>query len=221
MGFSSTNSIATRNSSVLPRFSTHCFDIVGPSYLHSLTKRKPNLLQNGFLVAGIIWHAELNETDVAGFLRKIATLTSLRKLGRFQSMLVSNGFTRDALMLCRSRGVIAVTPETLLGRDVAQALITLLNTLERAAGIAIENPEKIQALFEKLSHIEGLSGNLRGALFEMIVGNIVKALNAGSIDIGEIVTDPITRGIADIDVRLVKEDAIICYECKDMHLINR
>lgn len=215
MGFSSPGTIAISNNATLPKFSTHCFDIVGPSYLHALTTRNSNSLQkNGFFVADIIWHNELNKSDIAGFLRKISTISSLRNLGRFQSMLVSNGFTIEALKLCRSKGVIAVTPDTLLGRDVAQALLSLFNTLERAAGIAIANPEKIQTLFDKLSIIEGLSGNLRGALFEMIVGNIIKNFNSGSIDIGEIVTDPESRGRADIDVLLVKDDAIICYECK-------
>jgi hypothetical protein len=214
MGFSSTNTIAIRNGATLPKFSTHCFDIVGPSYLHSLTKKKTGSLQNGFFIADIIWQDDLNKTGVSGFLRKVSTLTSLRNLGKFQSMLVSNSFTKDALMFCRSKGVMAVTPDTLLGRDVAQALLELLDTLERAAAVAIKNPEKIQAIFDKLSIITGLSGNLRGALFEMIIGNMVKALHAGSIDIGEIVTDPSSKGKADIDVRLVKQDAIICYECK-------
>ncbi len=214
MGFSSIKAIAIRNGTTLPKFSTHCFDIVGPSYLHSLTKKNTSQLQCGFFVVDIIWHDKLTKTHVAGFLRKISTLSSLRNLGRFQSMLVSNGFTMDALMLCRSKGVMTVTPDTLLGHDVAHALIELLNTLSRAAGFAIRNPEKIQTIFDRLSIIEGLSGNLRGAFFEMIVGNMVKVINAGSIDIGEIVTDNSSSKKAEIDVRLIKSDAIICYECK-------
>ena len=74
--------------------------------------------------------------------------------------------------------------------------------------------KKIDELFDRLSVVEGLSGNLRGAMFEMIVGHLVKDLYAGSIDIGEIVTDYATKSIADIDVRNVGADQIICFECK-------
>ncbi len=213
-GFSSENAIMVRSPSRLPEFSTHRFDIVGPCFLQALMKHNNGKLKHDFFVADVIWNNELRESDVIAFLRKVATLKSLRKLMTFQPMLVANGFTHEALMLCRSKGIMAVTPDTLLGRDVAQGLMELFDTLERAAAIAIGNPEKIQLMFDNLSQIDGLAGNMRVAMFEMIVTHIVKSLNAGSADIGEIVTDYQTKGKADIDVRLVQPDKVICYECK-------
>ena len=99
-------------------------------------------MKNGFFVADVIWQDELSLQGVKSFLRKITTLSSLQKLGRFQPMLVTDGFTKKALMECRAKGVMAVTVDTLLGQDVAFALRDLLDTLNRAAKVAIGNPEK-------------------------------------------------------------------------------
>ncbi|MAI60815.1 MAG: hypothetical protein CBB87_00105 [Micavibrio sp. TMED27] len=214
MCFTSNDTVQVRNTTKQPKFSTHNFDIVGPSYLYALKKRGSTGVQNGFFVADVIWNNELSLAQVSGFLKKITNLSYLKKLGSFQPMLVSNGFTKDALMKCRATGVITVTPDTLLGRDVAQALSQLLETLNKAAEIAIGNPEKIELLFDRLSAIDGISGNLQGALFEMLAGHILKDLYAGSIDIGVIVTDHETSRKADIDLRHVGGDAVTCIECK-------
>lgn len=215
VGFSSKNTISLADGVNLPKFSTFCFDLVGPSYLNALTKSKDTKVKPGFFLADVIWNDQLQEQQVKGFLYKVSTLKMLRNLPNFQPMLVANGYSHEAIMKCRSRGIITVTPEALFGRDIAQALIELLRTLERAAEVAIGNPEKIEQLFDAFSKIEGLDGNLRGSMFELIVGHMVRRLFAtGSIDIGELVTDHETARKADIDVRRVDENAVTCYECK-------
>ncbi len=211
MGLSTSNVLEVSSSSYLPKFSTFCFDLVGPSYLNALATWKDKTPKPGFFVSDIIWNEDMREAEVDGFLKKVDTLKPLRGLSAFQPMLVAAGFTKDALMKCRSKGVITVTPDTLFGRDIAEALLELLTTLEKAAQIAIGNPEKIEALFDKLS---GLDGNLRGAFFEMVVGHLVRQLFPGSIDIGVLVSDFEKRAKADIDVRLVNQTEVVCYECK-------
>ena len=89
------------------------------------------------------------------------------------------------------------TPGTLFGRDVAAGLAALLHTLTKAAAIAAQRPEAIGELFDKLGAIEGASANLRGALFEMLVGHCVMKIDDGSIDIGKIVIDPDTAKSAE------------------------
>jgi len=126
-------------------------------------------------------------------------------------MLIADNFTPDALRLCRSKGIIATRPETLFGQDVARALADLLQTLTHAASATLS---QIENLFKRLSAIEGSAGNLRGALFELIVGHCVRALEGGSVDIGLIVTSLDRTKRAEIDVRLIREKAVTIYECK-------
>lgn len=211
LGWSSKGAIEVFDADTLPQYSTMSFDLVGPSYLQALTTRSKGKFKNGHFVCDVVFGNVLTEEELAGFLKKIDTLKYLKRLGRFQPMLLADGYTQDALMKLRGLGVIAATPESLFGRQVAEALAELLEVLKRSAEIAIGNPDRIEDLFNKL---DGWQGGLRGALFEMIVGHIVKVKNGGSIDIGVLVTDHRAQKKADIDVRLVSETDVICYECK-------
>jgi hypothetical protein len=130
-------------------------------------------------------------------------------------MLVAEWFEIDALKLAKREGILAATPGNLFGADVAKALRALLDTLTNAAAVAVKDPQVIDQLFTKLSSIEGAAGNLRGPLFEMIVGHCVREKEGNTIDIGKNVEDPETGDKTDIDVLRVKEKQEVCsYECK-------
>ena len=135
-------------------------------------------------------------------------------------MLIADGFSKEALKVCRAAGMIVTTPATLFGSDVAISLKELIDTLHNAAAIAATSPDKIEKLLNSLGKIEGAAINLRGALFEMIVGNLAK-ITGGTIDIGKIATYTITNkegGLesksAEIDVRCINEKIVTIYECK-------
>jgi len=107
------------------------------------------------------------------------------------------------------------TPDLLFGHEVAEGLSKLLQTLSKAAAMAVQRPEVIDQLFKSLGQIEGAAGNLRGALFEMLVGHCVVKLDDGSIDIGKKVRDHETGRWLEIDVFRVKERREVwCYECR-------
>ena len=95
-----------------------------------------------------------------------------------------------------------------------QRFVIFWRTLAHAAAVAANDPKRLEELFTRLGSIEGAAGNLRGALFELIVGHMVRAIEGGSIDVGEIVRDVESNQSREIDVRLVKERKVTVYECK-------
>jgi len=200
-----------------PKVGTMLWDASGPSYLRPLVRRdgdgKP---KPGFFVCDvIIGDGETREQAVRAFVRKCQLLGTFKRMGPLLPMLISDRYSREGFGLGRSQGVIMATPGTLFGRDVAAGLAALLHTLTKAAAIAAQRPEAIGELFDKLGAIEGASANLRGALFEMLVGHCVMKIDDGSIDIGKIVIDPDTAKSAEIDVFRVKEYREVWnYECK-------
>lgn len=214
MNLASPNTTKVRETGVIPQFSTCCFDLCGPCYLRPIRRKKEKVVNPAFLVADVIAGTELSERHVLSFLRKCRLLGALRGLSPFLPMLIADGFSTEALSACRKEGIIATTPATLFGKDAARALKDLFETLANAASVAATDPDRIEKLFSQLSKVEGAAGNLRGALFELIVGHMVRAIEGGSIDIGTVIFDKMTSDRAEVDVLLVKEKRITAYECR-------
>jgi len=206
----------------LPEFGTFRWDLCGPSYMTPIVRRrKDGAPQPGFLVADVIAGENVNEHAVAAFVRKFTLSSYLKNLPAFLPILMADGFTQEAFNLGRQHGLMLATPKNLFGRDVAVGLATLLETLSKAAAIAVGKPEVIGEVFDKLSGIHGADRNLRGSLFELVVGHVVQARYGGSIDINHLVRDDAFR--AEIDVRRIVAGEVWIYECKGYqpdHLID-
>jgi hypothetical protein len=211
MNIASPNVTKIRDEHPEPKFATFRFDLTGPSYLRPMVRFSASKPAPGFLVVDALLGQELDSKMVSAFLRKCGMLHALKKVRPFLPMLVADSFTPDALRLCRAQGIIATSPDTVFGRDVAKALENLLQTLTH---VAPATPSQIEGLFKRLSAIEGAAGNLRGAFFELIVGHCVGELEGGSVAIGLIVTDLKNGKRAEIDIRLVKQRVVKVYECK-------
>ncbi len=219
LGAASYDRIETRDdqeADALPKVGTFTWDLAGPSYLRPMVRRssdgKP---KPGFLVADVALGQTLNEAAVAAFVRKCTLLGSLGRIAPVWPILIGDRFSREAHRLGRSAGVMMATPELLFGQEVAEGLSSLLHTLAKAAAIAVQKPEVIDTLFRSLGKIEGAAINLRGDLFEMIVGHLVVKLEDGSIDIGRKILDPESGRPVEIDVLRVKEGREVwSYECK-------
>jgi hypothetical protein len=206
--------VTTVRGETMPKFATFHFDICGPCYLRPMRRFRGETVDPGFVVADVVLGRILEEDEVKPFIRKCETLSYLRDVRPFLPVLIADGFSPEALRACRAQGIVVTRPETLFGRDVGQALGDLLQTLTRAAAVAASDPKRLESLFARLGGIEGAATNLRGALFELIVGHMVRSIEGGSIDIGEIVRDLESNRPREIDVRLVKERNVTIYECK-------
>jgi hypothetical protein len=217
LGVGSYNKIALRDDGAEPpKVGTVRWDLAGPSYLSPMVSReKSGRPRPGFFVCDAVVGERIDDGAIAAFTRKCDLLGYLRRVAPILPLLIADRFTHEALQLGRSRGIIMATPGTLFGREVAEGLASLLTTLTKAAAVAARNPEVVGELFEKLSGIEGAASNLRGALFEMIVGHCVQKCEDGLIDIGKLLADKKTGKTAEVDVFRVKEDREVwCYECK-------
>jgi hypothetical protein len=217
LGVGSSDKIALRDDGdEPPKVGTFRWDLTAPSYLNPMVRReKSGKLRPGFLVCDAVVGGEIDIGAIGAFARKCELLGYLRRVPPILPVLIADRFTREAFRLGRSRGIIMATPGTLFGREIAQGLASLVTALTKAAAVAVRNPEVIGELFDKLSSIEGAASNLRGPLFEMIVGHCVQKCDDGLIDIGKLLTDKTTGRTAEVDVFRVKEQREVwCYECK-------
>lgn len=197
-----------------PKVGTFYWDLAGPSYLAPMVRRtsegKPN---PGFLVCDVLVGAEADEQVVAAFVRKHQLTIALKRVPPRLPILLADSFSVEGFRLGRSYGLMLATPATLFGREVAEGLVKLLATLTKAAAMAVHRPEVIDELMSSLGQIAGAEKNLRGAMFELLVGHATQKADDGWIDINKSVFS--SEGEAEIDVLRIKEGREVwAYECK-------
>ena len=217
LGMASYNLISIRDLQCSPRFGPFHWDLCGPSYLLPLLTKGPKDISSkpGFFVADVFCGRSLEKSNIEYVRRKTAVLNTTRGIVSFLPMLVADGYTSEALRFGHGAGIIMATTQSLFGETVAKALQILIQTLTRATEVVTENPDQIVSLLTHLKAIEGEAGNLRGALFEMIVGFLVRVVDGNLVDIGKVVRHPETGARAEIDVLRIKENQEFwAYECK-------
>lgn len=213
LGMASYDKISIRErGKALPQFGTHTFDLCGPSYLAPMVTYRAGKPSPGFFVCDV-FVGNVGLGAASGFIRKCVNSRAMKRLPPFMPVIVADGFEPAAFNELRAHGIIATKPSALFGREIARGLAGLLETLRNASAIATANPEVIETLFGQLGKIEGAAQNLRGALFELIVGHIVTREGAISIDIGR--QAHIAQNISyEIDVFSYAAQDIRLIECK-------
>lgn len=211
LGLASYNSIAIRGEASLRPIGAFAFDLGGPSYLLPLQR---SASQPGFLVADVFADGTLDGHHIQFFIRKARMLKAVMKSG-ILPILMADSFTSQALTVGHAAGVVLATPKDLFGRRAGAAITSLVQTLNNAAAYASSSPDRLTALIENLMDIEGRAGNLRGILFELIVGYLARR-DAVSIDMGVKAINPDNGLAADIDVQKIasQASAVTAIECK-------
>ena len=213
MGLASYGAIKKRSLDEIPIFGQFGWDITGPSYVYPFARFENKELSPVFVAIDIV-NSYIEANGARYFIKKCSVNRSMKNMKPFLGILVADRFSNDAFQLGKSGGIIFTTPDILFGKEIANSIRNLAKTLKNAVEIAAKYPERVFELFNSLSSIEGAAINLRGALFELIVGHLVYKGEGNDIDIGVKVRSP--KGMsAEIDVRRVKGyHELAIYECK-------
>ena len=210
LGIGSYNAVAVRGDDSLRLVGPFKWDLTAPCYL--LPFMRPGA-KPGFVVADVFVGSFLNKYQIRYFVRK-AQMVKAAIPAQVLPMLVADGYSKAAIQEGKGAGVLMATPTNLFGQRVGEALQDLVHTLRNAAATAATDPKALVDLVESLLEIEGVAGNLRGILFELIAAHLAR-LDANSIDLGIAARDPATGRTADIDVLKVRSrGTCTCIECK-------
>ena len=212
VGFASYNAVRIRGDADLKPIGPYAFDLAGPSYLLPMLggPSKP-----GWFVADVFAEGRLTVDEIQFFVRKARVLNSTLKDVGVMPIIVAEEFTGEAVKAGHAAGVMLATPKDLFGKRVGAALASLCEVLKNAAAYAASSPEKLTMLLENLMEIEGRNGNLRGTLFELVVGYLARR-DAVSIDMNVRAKDPKTGKIAEIDIQKITAgySSVTAIECK-------
>ena len=195
-------------------FGGYGWDLTAPTYISPYASfNEGGKTSPGFWVVDCIIGKKLSKTDIGYFLAKIATLRSLKNCRPFTPLLIANGFEADAFKQGRAAGAVLTTPAKLLGEEAARALALLLEVLSNPGAVAKKNPDKVTTLGLELAKIEGVMGNLRGDLFELLSGVALLAEVGGNISLKRSVRTG-TDIVTDIDVEIITSSAVYVVQCK-------
>lgn len=188
--------------------------ITAPSYILPFLKTKKGQRSHGFVITDILIGQELDAQDVAYFTRKLSIVNQFQ--GRpVLPILLADTYSQEAFTKLKTQGIIPATVTQLFGTQYAQILRQFLSSLERASEVIQQDPEKIFKYIDELSTIRGRSFNIKGDLFELIVG-VFYSLKSQRIEIGKKVATPLGER-AEVDVFAIRESSFAFAECKGVN----
>lgn len=215
LGLVSYNTVSLRDQGATqPKVGTFNWDLTAPSYLGPLAQWDGGKAKPGFLVCDVLLGVNVSAEELRPFINKCKTLRSLPNIGRCLQVFVADGYEPEAFSLAKDAGVVPATTSTLFGVEVAKALRQLTDILKEAYPRE-GTLEKVDEVFARLSHIEGAANNLRGALFEFLVAEVVRLSSPHTtIQLNEILRDPHGKS-AEIDVLVYQLNQSVRFiECK-------
>ncbi|MFV1872741.1 MAG: hypothetical protein ACMZ64_05380, partial [Oleiphilus sp.] len=171
IGFGSYGKFRIRGENELPIVAGVAWDISAPSYIRPLVSARSGKLKPGFFVCDINLSSTVDDDQIDLFLRKYDMAASPINVAPIMPFLVADMFTPSAFDKAKAAGILPVTIGNLFGEDVSRALNDLIKLLSDTGATAAVNPDHLDKVMSQLTKIEGAANNLRGALFELVIGS--------------------------------------------------
>lgn len=151
-------------------FAGYRWDIVAPTYLNGITIWRDKKPKPGFLVVDIYLGRVLNHRDIMSILEKFNAIKIQQKNTNFLPLIIHDGMSEECFKEIRSRGFIVAQTDVIWGKEVGELLRELRFTILNATNSLKQKPEETIEIFRRLAKLEGSALNLRGVLFEFLVG---------------------------------------------------
>ncbi len=146
------------------------WDIVAPSYLSGLSNWENNKPNPGFLVADIYMGKVLNSNDLKPILEKLTAIRKQQNIVNVLPLIIHDGMEDEIFKEIRSRGFIVAQTDVIWGKEVGELLRGIRNSIINASSALKNNPDETIDMFRRLAKLEGSALNLRGVLFEFLIG---------------------------------------------------
>lgn len=168
--------------------------------------------KTGFLLADILMATSIYENDVRFFVEKIKHIQSFNGAPKLIPFLIVDDLDNKALGFLKNNGIVVGFIGELFGQKYAKTLKELITILNNAGASLKSNPNKYLELIEQLKkYNEGLVNNIRGTLFEYMVGHI-HSINSHMLELGREVIEFNSRH--EMDILAIYSDKIVIAECK-------
>ncbi|MBT4267854.1 MAG: hypothetical protein HOD85_26895 [Deltaproteobacteria bacterium] len=223
LGIVSFEAPTTRESK--PDFCHYNWDFVGPSYVGTMPKCKKGInAEPNFVIADIIGAPVSNPQQIKYFLDKVKTINHLNHRP-YLAFLIANKFERKAFNLRSSVRAVFTTPEILFGKTFAIGIKQYIDLFTKDLSELQKDPNLLKDTFKKLEQYKGVLGDIRGKMFEIIVGETLSK-KGDNCFLREIITHQeheTKNTVTEIDVlaKSGNEKRILVVECKGILKSNK
>jgi hypothetical protein len=167
----------------------------------------------GFVLSDILFGHPIYEKDVLFFIEKLKTVQSFKNASRILPFLIVDDLDQKALEILKSNGILIGFIKELFGQKYADTLKDLVTVLNNAGASLKTEPDKYLDLIHELKkYNSGLANNIKGTLFEFVVGHIHSFKSNSSITLGREIFENNKKH--EIDVLAIYNDKAVFAECK-------
>ncbi len=184
-----------------------------PSYLNGLKGWRGGKPLPGFIVADILIGRKVDTIDPEFFFQKIDILQQQTNTRPFIPFLICDNVEERTFKRLKSHGIAIGRVSELFGTSYAKALQLLINTIANATSIVNTNPDQFVELCEKISTLDDKFKNMKGDLFEFVVGYFYSRDHI-PLEIGKVIRESETRKTKEIDVFVKGSNVLRIVECK-------
>lgn len=212
LGFVSYNQVKTRSNESNPVVSTTAWDLAAPSYLSPLVsgESQGGTIKPGFVVCDILLNNEVSERGIQPFLQKLNSLRSLKNVGKQLCFFFASSYSESAFNKLKSVGVSPATISSVFDKEVNSGMKELIELLSQVSRVSVSS-EKLDVIFKTLGKVEGAASRLRGALFEYVVAEAMRASGYNGVEINKF-----CRNASGVQ----KEADVVCFNNKDVCFIE-
>jgi hypothetical protein len=213
LGLISAGKVRCRRDKEAPEVAGYNWDLSAPSYLSPFQRQSSSGTRPGFVAADVILGRGLTLQQCRFFLKKCAGVRAQQGVPPLLPLLVADAFEKEAFAEGRKHGFVFATPQMLFGEEVAEALRVLIDVMANASTKAAD-PDRLDQILRVLATTERAHDQLRGPLFELLVGHCV-GQSFAVVEFGRNEVHPETGEQVNIDVLGVNPRVrVVAYECK-------
>jgi hypothetical protein len=200
------------------QFGFYHWDLKAPCSKYPLSTGFGDSRNLGYVVCDVILGKILDVVDTEYFFHKCESIRRNQRMPHFLAWLIAERFSYEVIEKAQRYGVVCTTPKNLFGKQLAD-LVNLLGELLEGKDFAVQKTEeiihKIGDMLGQFDHLNSMNGNLRGALFETMIGHWLSRTYHGTVRYGRLLKAK--NGTAyDSEVLLdAPGSALRAFECKN------
>lgn len=194
-------------------FAKFQFNFVAPSYVTGITKylSEAAKIQPAFILVDVLIGNKTEEEEILFFINKIDIIKS-QSSSNFLPYLIVENISQSALKTLKEKGIIVGFINQLFGSEYQDLVKELINIITNSGAILNNNPQAFLKLLTQLNKlVDGKINNLKGDLFELVVGYYYSTISQ-RIDIGKKIN--FNNIDKEIDVVAYSQTLLVICECK-------